>query len=501
MEAPIRESGPHLASLLAAGLHGDGPLYRQLADSLKRAIDRGEVPLGTVLPPERSLARALSVSRATVVSAYDRLKGEGWLESRQGSGTWVRRPDGGDTGGVDAVATARLFLSDDKADQRSGPGERAVDEQDDVIELSVAAVTGSAAVTRILASLTEDDIAPLTAHHGYVPHGLRALREAVARRFHTVGLPTTEDQMVVTTGAHQAISLVARQTLHAHDPVLVESPTFPGALDIFRRFGARSVPLPVDDHGARTDVLAELIAQTEPKLIYLAPHFHNPTGAVMPVERRREVGRLAAEAGIVVIEDLSLAEVALDDVALPPPIAAVAPEATVHTIGSMAKLFWAGLRVGWVRSPEDWAVRMLATKTVADLGSPLVSQLLAVRLLEHSDEILAERRTELVARRDLLCDLLAEQLPDWRWRRPAGGLSVWATLPHGNADEFAEAALRAGVALVPGPALSVDEGNRRAVRLVFARPEPVLREGVRRLAAAWAGYAPASSRSAARLLV
>lgn len=486
---------------MEGGLHGDGPLYRQLAAGLKVAIDRGEVPLGTVLPPERSLAKALSISRATVVAAYDRLKAEGWLESRQGSGTWVRRPEGDDTGGVDAVATARLFLSADRADQRSGPGEASTEGRDDIVELSVAAVTGSPTVTQVLASLTIEDVAPLTAHHGYVPHGLRALREVVAARFDASGLPTTEDQVVVTTGAHQAISLVARQTLHPSDAVLVESPTFPGALDVFRRFGARPVPLPVDDDGARIDVLPDLIAQTEPKLLYLAPHFHNPTGAILPLERRREIGRLAADAGIVVLEDLTLADVALDDVDLPPPIAAVAPDATVHTIGSTAKLFWAGLRVGWVRSPDDWSVRMLATKTVADLGSPLVSQLLAVKLFDKVDQVLAERRAELVPQRNLLCDLLADQLPEWRWRRPPGGLSVWATLPRGNADEFAEVALRAGVGVVPGPSLSVDEGNRRALRLVFARPEPAIREAVNRLARAWASYAPSSARSAARLLV
>jgi DNA-binding transcriptional MocR family regulator len=174
----------------------------------------------------------------------------------------------------------------------------------------------------------------------------------------------------------------------------------------------------------------------------------------------------------------------------------------VHTIGSTAKLFWAGLRIGWIRSPQAWAVRMLATKTVADLGSPLLSQLLAGRLLGRIDEVAAERRAQLRPRRDLLCRLLAERLPTWTWRRPAGGLSVWATVPHGNAEEFAELALRShGVAVVPGPALSVDEGNRRSLRLVFAGPEPDLELGIERLAAAWADYRPSDRRSAARLLV
>ncbi len=500
MDEPIRESGPHLAGLLLDATRGDGPLYRLLADSLKRSIDRGEIPLGTVLPPERVLARSLSVSRATVVAAYDRLKSDGWLQSRQGSGTWVRRPQTAKPGGTDAVATGRLFLSEDGHEQRSGPGEPTIPDAE-LVDLSVAALSASPSVSRVIASLTVDDVAALTAHHGYVPHGLRLLRDRISDRFAADSLPTDPDQIVITTGAHQAISLVARQVLQPGDTVVVESPTFPGALDIFRRFGARVVPLPVDEHGARTDVLADIVARTQPALIYVSPHFHNPTGAVLPLERRREIGRLAAEAGTIILEDYAQADVVIDDISLPPPIASVAPDAMVHTIGSTAKLFWAGLRIGWLRSPESWAVRMLATKTVADLGSPLVSQLIAVKLIEQIDTIREERRRELTPRRDLVASMLDRLLPELTYRLPAGGLSIWASIPQGNADELAEVAVRHGVAIVPGPSLSVDDGNRQSIRVVFARPEPVLEQGLYRLAAAWNSYGPTTSRSAARLLV
>jgi DNA-binding transcriptional MocR family regulator len=498
LDEPIRESGPHLASLLEGSLRGDGPLYRLLAEALKHAIDRGLIPLGTVLPAERALARSLAVSRATVVAAYDRLKGDGWLESRRGSGTWVRTPDGQERGGVDAVSTARLFLSDDGQEQRSEPGRPA--DRGGLIDLTVAAVAATPTIDRLLTSLRVEDVAPLTSHHGYLPQGLRSLRVLIAEHFAAQGLDTGHEHIVITTGAHQAISLLARQTLQPGDAVVVESPTFPGALDVFRRFGARPIPLPVDEHGARTDVLPDLVARTKPRLVYVSPHFHNPTGAVLPLERRRTIARLAADTGVVVLEDLAMGDVALDEVALPPPIAALEPSAPVHTIGSTAKLFWAGLRIGWIRSPSDWAVRMLATKTVADLGSPLISQLLAVRLLEHADDVRRERREQLLPRRDLLCARLEELLPEWSWQRPAGGLSLWVTLPYGNAEEFSEVALRHGVAVVPGPALSVDDGNRRSLRLVYTCPEADLDEGVRRLADAWTGYEPAR-RPAARLLV
>jgi DNA-binding transcriptional MocR family regulator len=501
LEDPIRETGPRLAELLKDAVRGDGPLYRLVAHALKQAIDRGEIALGTVLPPERALARSLAVSRATVVAAYDRLKAEGWLESRQGSGTWVRHPDDTSAGGVDAVSTSRLFLANDG---RGAPADPTADvsSDSDVIELSVAAVTGTSVIGDAVESLTRSEIDALTAHHGYVPQGLRALRQRVAEHYAAAGLATQADQVIITTGAHQALSLVARQVLHPGDSVLVESPTFPGALDVFRRFGARPIPLPVDEHGARTDIVAELVDRASPAMIYVAPHFHNPTGAVMPLERRHELGTIAAQSDTPVVEDLALADVILEPIDLPPPIAAVCPEATIHTIGSTAKLFWAGLRIGWLRTPEPWATRMLATKTVADLGSPLLSQLIAVRLLDRMSDVQQWRRAQLRPRRDQMCSLLTELLPDWTFRCPAGGLSLWVTLPRGNAEEFADVALRHGVAIVPGPALSVDEGNRRSLRLVYAHSETDIEEGIRRLATAWEAYiSTTASRSSARLLV
>ena len=490
---PIHESGPHVAGLLA--LDGDGPLYLQIAEGLKRAVDRGEIPLGTVLPPERALARELAVSRATVVTAYERLKGEGWLESRRGSGTWVRAPDP-DSGDDDAAATSRLFIA---ADPPSVP--TPTTPEDEIVDLSAAAVTGTPLVSAILGSLTPADIAPLTAHHGYLPVGLRELRELIAARATAEGATTTEDQVVITTGAQQAIWLVARQQLRPGDTVLVESPTFPGALDAFRAVGARLVPLPVDEHGARTDLLEDLVERFAPRLIYVTPDFHNPTGAVMPVERRRELTDLAARTRVSVLEDRALTDLRLDTAPPPPCLATIREDAPVHSVGSTAKLFWAGLRVGWARLPVDVAARAVATKTVLDLGTGLIGQLLALRLLERADEVAAERRAELVPARDHLCRLLDHHLPEWRWRRPRGGVALWAELPRGNADEFAELAARHGVAVVPGTALSVDAGSRRAIRLVYARSHDVLTEAVHRLAAAWDAYGPTAARPASRLIV
>jgi len=500
LDEPIRESGPHLAGLLEAELDAtaDGPLYLQISDALKRIVDRGDVPLGTALPPERSLAHSLSVSRSTVVSAYDRLKLEGWLESRRGSGTWVRRPEVA-PGRVDAVATGRLFLSPDGHFQRSEPGRE--DLHPDTVDLSVAAMPATETVRQVLSHPDPERIAQLVSHHGYLPQGLAELREAVADRFAARGLATNPAQVVITTGAHQAISLIARQTIRAGDSVIVESPAFPGVLDVVRRYGARAVPLPLDEHGARTDLLEDLILRSGASLLYVAPDFHNPTGTVLPLERRLEVARVATRTGITVIEDQAMADVGIDDVMLPPPIASLAPTATVMTIGSTAKLFWAGLRTGWVRVPHDWAVRMLATKTVADLGSPLLDQMMSTELLARTDEVRAERLAQLRPRRDLLAARVRGYLPDWSFTLPSGGLSLWVHLPYGNAEEFAEQALVHGVAVVPGPALSVDDGNRRALRMAYVHDEERLELAVDRLFAAWQTYTPSAPRPSSRLVI
>ena len=500
MEQPIRETGPRLAGLLAAELQvaGDGPIYLRISDGLKRLVDRGDVALGTVLPAERSLARSLSVSRSTVVSAYDRLKTEGWLESRRGSGTWVRRPDASPAR-VDAVATGRLFLaSDGQIREGETIGSRL---PEGTIDLSVAALPASAAVRPALAALAEGGLDELLSHHGYLPHGLETLRSAIVARLEARGITTGPDRVVITTGAHQAISLIARQTIQAGDSVIVESPTFSGALDVVRRFGARAIPLPLDALGARTGLLEDLVLRSGARLVYVSPDFHNPTGTVMPLERREEIARTAERTGIIVIEDQSMADLDLEGRGLPPSIAALAPGATIMTIGSTAKLFWAGLRTGWVHVPADWVVRMLATKTVADLGTPLLDQQLAVDLLAQADRVRAERADELRPRRDTLVAELHSRLPDWEFVIPAGGLSLWVHLPSGNAEEFAELALEHGVAVVPGPALSVDDGNRRAIRMAFVEPEQRLIEAVDRLAAAWAQYEPAPPRPSARLLI
>jgi DNA-binding transcriptional MocR family regulator len=172
----------------------------------------------------------------------------------------------------------------------------------------------------------------------------------------------------------------------------------------------------------------------------------------------------------------------------PPPLAALAGGGLIITVGSLSKVFWGGLRAGWLRAPRHLVAQLAHRKAVADMASPVPSQLAAVRLLEDGARATLRRRAELRPRRDQLATLLGQHLPGWRWRLPAGGVCIWARLPRGNADDFDQLAHCHGVSLASGSHFGTDQEWAEYVRLPFTLDEATLETGVRRLARAWDEY-------------
>jgi DNA-binding transcriptional MocR family regulator len=466
-----------LETILGMWSEGPGPLHRKLSDALQRAIDEGRLAVGERLPSERDLAVRLAVSRSTVVTAYDTLRAAGVVESRQGSGTRVRRADGR------ASVTSPFTVS---------PVYRTlIDVRDDVISLACATFPAHPRVAEAAAGAMADDGDKLLAHHGYLPAGLPALREALADRHTQSGLPTVPEQILVTTGAQQAVNLAAQLLVRPGDEVVVENPSFSGTLDIVRGQGARLTVVPVDDDGVDVRGVARAVTQGQPALVYLMPSFHNPTGALLAAHRRRDLAELTAERGVPIVEDNALENVPLDDERLPPIAAYAPPDAPVFTVGSFSKAAWGGLRVGWMRGPVPVITRMTEMKAMNDLGSPLFDQAIAARLVPHLDDMRVDHRIMLNRNLDIVSGLLAELLPDWRWARPKGGPSLWVELPSGNASAYTQVALRFGVEVIPGDQMSPVGEDRRKLRLPFTAEPPVLAETVRRLAQAWAAYSPA----------
>lgn len=444
-----------------------GPLYRRLATAIGVAIERGDLPPGSVLPPERSLARRLAIGRSTVAAAYALLHDADQVERRQGSGTWIR---GAARHTTDVLPRASLRVA-------------ALHEAATVIDLATAALPAHDLIRALVADLATQDSAAILASPGYLPGGLPALRQALAARLTAQDLPTNPDQILVTTGTQQALSLICTHVLQSGDTAVVEDPTSPGILDVLQALpvAIRAAQPVAEDYGE----LLRLVDRCQARLAYLLPTL-GPQGRILAQTARSQLADHLAERSALVVEDTSQAGLSFQPP--PPPLAAFTQASNLVTIGSLTKLHWGGLRLGWIRGPGPLIAGLTRAKARTDLGSPVLNQLLATRLLDSEDQVRAERVAMLRASLACATTLLRHELPEVSWRPPDGGLNLWLRLPAGTGTAFSEVATRLGVAVVPGALLSPHGAADDHIRLVYARPNKVLDEGVRRLAAAWRHY-------------
>lgn len=467
------------------------PLYLRLAGAFRQAIAASELLPGGKLPPERQLAARLGVGRNTVAAAYEHLRDVGLLDRRQGSGTIVRSSQAALGGHAAELSTAL----------RQNVVFRTLSESSDgALDLFSAHAPShpviDSAVIEAIASAPHPDV---VRHHGYYPLGLPSLRAAVAEHLTRLGAATKVDQVLITTGAQQAISLVA--TVFAdRGQVVVEDPTFPGAIDAFRIAGARILTVPVGDDGADLDRLGSLLESNAVGLVYIMPSFHNPTGTVMPSGSRRRLAHLVRSSGALLVEDNTLAELAIEDDP-PAPMSTFGPDGTVLSIGSLSKLFWGGLRIGWVRAPAPIIAHLGRVKAATDLGSSIPSQVAAAQLLTRASEIHELRRHAGAASLAALGGLLGRYLPDWTMRHPKGGLCVWVRLPYGSSVELAQVARRHRLTIVPGSVMSARMGFDDHIRLPLGRDAETMEVGVTRLARAWEAYSKSTVSAGQRMRV
>jgi DNA-binding transcriptional MocR family regulator len=477
-----------LIDLLGPWASGSDPLNEQLAAAIARAIERGDLAAGSRLPSERELAVALGLSRTTIVLAYGRLRDAGLVRSRQGSGT---RVVGSTRTGRPISGLVQPYILADRPRPESPPvglmgivpGWLPGEPDERMIEMTIGALRGGPVVLEATRRMTEDDLPGLLDDFGYRPVGLPSLRQEIASLFDELGVPTDPAQILVTSGAQQAIDLVAHEIVGRDGIVALENPTYVGAVDAFRAAAGRMIPVPGDEHGMRTDLAAAAVASTAVRAVFVVPTYQNPTGTVLPEERRRALARLAADSGTLVVEDLT------PDVGLgrdvPPPIAAFDRVGRVLTIGSLSKVGWGGLRVGWIRAPKALMSGLISRKTITDHGTSTLVQAIGRRVLQHRDELAQQTLIEAASRASIVVGAIRELLPDWELNEPRGGLSIWVRLPGADASEFARVAAEHGVVVRPGPFFSADGGCREYLRLAVGEEPERLREGIRRLAAAW----------------
>ncbi|MET7796683.1 PLP-dependent aminotransferase family protein [Streptomyces decoyicus] len=337
--------------------------------------------------------------------------------------------------------------------------------------------------------LAED---PMRALQYSTSEGDPALRAAVAARTTARGLPTDADDLVVTTGSQQGLTLLATALLEPGDVVLVEDPCYLAALQIFSFTGARVVPVPTDDEGLDPTALDEITARERPKLLYLVPTFQNPTGRTLSAERRAAVAEVAARRGLWIAEDDPYSELRFEGEPVPWVASFPGAEDRTALLGSFSKVMAPGMRLGSLRAPAALRRACVIAKQAADLHTSTVDQAAAARYLAvaNLDAHLRRVRDAYRERRDALVDGLSAALPEGsRWNRPAGGMFVWATLPEGyDAAALLPEVVRHDVAYVPGAPFFAGPPDATAVRLSFVTHSPEeIREGLGRLAKALEG--------------
>ncbi|MGA9532986.1 MAG: PLP-dependent aminotransferase family protein [Anaerolineales bacterium] len=323
---------------------------------------------------------------------------------------------------------------------------------------------------------------------GYLP-----LREMVARHAARYGIKASPDMILITTGSQQALDLLGKLFIDEGAPVLVERPSYLGALQAFKLYGPDFISLPLDDEGVQVDNLRTMM-ERQPSFAYVLPNFHNPAGVTLSAERRATIVEEAARRAVPLVEDDPYGQLRYDGDHLQSLYALDLERAGVDGgnviyLSSFSKVMAPGLRLGWVIAPLEVIHRLVQLKQGADLHSSTLDQMIAFEIAHEGflDEHILRLRDGYRERRDAMLAALDHHFPEEAdWTRPTGGLFLWLKLPPGiNSERLVERALERGVAFVPGTAFYADgEDGLGCGRLNFScSPPDQIEEGIRRLAA------------------
>ena len=323
----------------------------------------------------------------------------------------------------------------------------------------------------------------------YAPtRGLAGPLDAVAGRIESLqGRRPADDELLLTSGAIEALDLIGKTFLDRGDTVAVEAPTYLGAIMAFRGFETEIVAVPMDDAGFDVDELGRRLADgLRPKLLYTIPDHQNPAGVTLVAERRALLVELARRHGFLIVEDVAYRELRFDATA-PPTLWSLAPDVVVQA-GTTSKTFFPGVRLGWAVAPAEISQKLVSAKQNTDQCAGAVGQRLVEEYIRRGwiDEQLAASRSLYRSKCERLLAALERELPSGaRWTTPQGGFFSWVTLPDGvDSTELAARAAADGVGIVPGTLFFADGRGTDSMRLSFSMvDESQIDEGVARLAA------------------
>jgi 2-aminoadipate transaminase len=463
------------------------PLYLQVKEGIESMIHDGHFPPGTRLPSTRELSSSLGVNRNTVIAAYQELEVAGLVSSHVGRGTSVRHhlPGSAIAPGAAARGAKRVeplhleaVLSNawrNSYQHLSAGAEQAGEAADDPETISFAAhYPDSSLFPReefagcLQSAMRKYGTDLLTSGS---PRGFQPLLEYLPIFLARRGIRCSPSEIMIVNGIQQGLSIVGRLFLDPGDTVIMENLTYPGALGAFRSLQATCIGIPVDEEGMRVDLVESVLSRRKAKLLYTIPTYHNPTGTVLPPDRRRRLDELGREHGVLVIEDDYVHELAFDGREVLPLKARDAGGGMIY-MGSFSEILCPGIRLSWIVAAPPVIERLLPIKQYADLYT---NRILQGALLEFCERGLLEKHLKnklsvYGRRRDALAESMKAFFPgEVKWRKPRGGLFQWVDLPK-EIDALALLAKtrRMGVAFAPDRMFSVEEWQRGGLRLGFA---------------------------------
>jgi GntR family transcriptional regulator/MocR family aminotransferase len=447
-------------------------LYRQLANQIRDLILRGVLSPGERLPPVRQVAQTLDLTRLTAHSAYTELQAQGLVESFVGRGTFVAQHPRSSTPLTESSALPR-------AERWASQG----------LLVELAQDSGDEGIISFTLSYPAPETVPVHDFERALRHVLRepgglsygplagepVLREQVSRLLLERAIAISPDHLLITSGAQQALDIALRALAQAGDTILIEEPAYPGVIEIAAQLGHRIVGIPLDEDGISLVALEEACVRFHPRLLCVTPTYHNPTGVSLAPDRREGAVRIAERHGLVIVEDDTYGFLGLEGETAPALKSLDTTGCVVH-VTSFSKSLLPGLRLGTLVADPRYLPRLAAAKQSIDVvSSPLLQRALAAYLRQGAFSTHLKRVRPLYhARKQALLESLQRWAPQGcAWTRPAGGLSVWLTLPDGvDERDVAHEARERGVGVAAGNLFFAQPTRRGHFRLCFGLLPP-----------------------------
>lgn len=470
------------------------PIYIQIKNELREMIYSHIFPKGFSLPSERKLAEELGVSRSTVIKAYEELKALGLLESHMGKGTRVTIENDSERLNNEKQPLPLSWYQFFDSSIAPANDHTIIDiinmiECKNTIYFSGGVADPELYPVEVIHKLQEKlwkksgkDMLTSSSVEGYYP-----LRESISELMKLKHIAASPKEIMILSGSMQGIDFVARTFITPRDVVIVEEPTFMGAIQLFKLAGAKVIGVPMDEEGMIMEELEKVLKDNpNAKFIYTIPDFQNPTGRTMSLSRRKKLIELANRFDIVIIEDNPYGEVRFAGEKLPP-VKHFDTEGRVIYLSTFSKIFAPGLRLGWICADKSFIDEYVPFKQNVDLHTDIFAQMITAKYMEMFNiEAHIEKIKEVYKhRRELMIKCIKEEFPEnIKYTLPDGGLFIWVQLPQDvDASELFVKALENHVAFVPGQSFFPDGNYKNAFRLNYSNmPDERIIEGIKRLA-------------------